>query len=317
MSATIHITAPGKVMVSGEYVVLDGAPAVVAAAAARAHIRLSASVDPEAYVPPEATQARVLAEREFGPVNSALSIDTSALRDGARKFGLGSSAAAAAGSVAAIAAARGIDLDDLEVRTHRLLPIALAGHRAVSPEGSGADVAASMLGGYVRFERNGQDVRAEALTWPENLHTCIVWTGSPARTSDLIARVKKLEADSPAEYSLRFAKLREVARLLLDCIERADVSGAIEAADQHGRAMAALGEAADAPIVTPELARAAVLARQVGGAAKPSGAGGGDIAIAFLPCDQARADLAELCAREGLTLLPLTLGDVGPRRVIS
>ena len=37
----ITVSAPGKVMVSGEYVVLDGAPAIVAAAPARAIVRLS------------------------------------------------------------------------------------------------------------------------------------------------------------------------------------------------------------------------------------------------------------------------------------
>lgn len=317
MSATIHISAPGKVMVSGEYVVLDGAPAVVAAAPARAHVRFLPEVDKDAYIPPEATQARFLAEREFGVVAGELSVDTTALRDGARKFGLGSSAAAAAGTVAAVAAAHGVDINDLRTRIDRLLPLALAGHRAVSPEGSGADVAASMLGGFVRFEKHGTDVRADALEWPKDLHTAIIWTGSPARTSDLIARVKKLEAENPAEYSLRFANLREVARVLLDCIERADTSGAIEAADQHGRAMAALGEAADAPIVTAELSRAAALARHVGGAAKPSGAGGGDIAIAFLPSERACSDLGEACKTEGLTLLPFSLGDKGPHLVVT
>ncbi|WP_419249672.1 mevalonate kinase [Sandaracinus amylolyticus] len=301
-------------MVSGEYVVLEGAPAVVAAVSARARIRLlPGSADSAACVPPEAIHARRLAEAAFGAVPGALSVDASPLRDGARKLGLGSSAAGAAGTVAAVAAAHGIDIDGVEYRARELLPLALAGHRAVAPEGSGADIAASMLGGFVRFERRGEDVDARPLEWPSSLRTMIVWTGMPVRTSDMIHRVKQLAATEPKAYARIGERLADAARALLSAIERGDVGKAIEAAGEHGAAMHALGAAAGAPIVTDELSAIAKLARDVNGAAKPSGAGGGDVAIAFVPDERAASELARACDAAGWRALDLRLGDDGPQ----
>ena len=54
-------------------------------------------------------------------------------------------------------------------------------------------------------------------------------------------------------------------------------------------AMARLGEASGAPIVTEALARAAALAASAGAAAKPSGAGGGDCAVVIAFGDEALA----------------------------
>lgn len=322
----IRVSAPGKVMVSGEYVVLEGAPAIVAAAPARAVVRLSPrpldrspdldAGSPESpSLPPEALLSRRCAEATFGalPREMTLSVDTSALRSDGRKLGLGSSAATAAATVAAVAAAHGHDPSDPATRA-ALLPIALEGHRAVGPEGSGADVAASTLGGFVRFRRDRERVlEATPIAWPDALHVALIWTGTPARTSDLVAQVKALAARDPHAYARAIGALREAAATLLTAIERGDARAAIEACAAHHDAMHLLGEAADAPIVTESLHKAAAIASAVGGAAKPSGAGGGDVAIAFLPSARARADLDDACRAAGLTLLPMTLGDEGPR----
>ena len=48
-------------------------------------------------------------------------------------------------------------------------------------------------------------------------------------------------------------------------------------------ALAALGKAADVPIVTPPFERAAALAEELRRRGKPSGAGGGDVGIALFP----------------------------------
>jgi phosphomevalonate kinase len=334
-AAPVVVSAPGKVMVSGEYVVLEGRPAVVAAASARVRVILSprrsdrspihsAGSLEVATLPPEALLARACAEQAFGALPSMdLAIDTRALRSGDRKFGLGSSAATAVGVAAAIAASHGHDPSDSEVRA-RLLPLALAAHRTIAPEGSGADVVASVFGGFVRVcrprrsspavsERDPTAVEVTPLDWPPSLLLALIWTGKPARTSELVGRVRDFAARDPGAYGRAMARLAEAASALLMAIERGDVGAAIEAAAAHGEAMARLGEAAGLPIVTAELARAADVARSVGGAAKPSGAGGGDVALAFLPGEAARTDLEAACREAGLIPLPLGLGDDGPR----
>ena len=59
--------------------------------------------------------------------------------------------------------------------------------------------------------------------------------------------------------------------------------------------MAALGDEAQAPIVTQDLARACAIASSAGAAGKPSGAGGGDCAMVLAwgeSADRARDALA-------------------------
>ena len=62
-------------------------------------------------------------------------------------------------------------------------------------------------------------------------------------------------------------------------LESGDEPGALDAVRRAAAAMAALGVEAQAPIVTPDLARACAVASSAGAAGKPSGAGGGDCAV--------------------------------------
>jgi phosphomevalonate kinase len=74
-----------------------------------------------------------------------------------------------------------------------------------------------------------------------------------------------------------------------------------------------LGAAASLPIFTPAFTRAADLAKDLGGIAKPSGAGGGDIGVAMF----AAAEPARLFARalgEPLVALAVDLDPLGVRR---
>ena len=316
----LRLSAPGKLMIAGEYVVLDGAESLVAAVGARV-IALasplgsdgspgSSPVSPGgAGLPPEAVLARSYAEAELGAAPMELTIDTSALRHGDKKLGLGSSAAASAASAAAVLAWHG---GDPAAERRRVLGWALAGHRAVAPQGSGADVAASTLGGLVRFRRDAVE-EASTIAWPSTLHVVVVWTGEPARTSDLVAKVRALaDADRP-RYEQATAPLARAAEALLAAMIEGDAHGAVRAAGEHGRAMAGLGHAAGAPIMTPSLARVAALAEAHGGGAKPSGAGGGDVALAFFDDEDRAEAFRGACRAEGLALVPLAIGVAGVR----
>lgn len=316
----VRTSAPGKLMLSGEYVVLEGAEALVTAVDRRLYAVGSARRDDgspqrgsgspgRGTLPPEALLAREYAEAVVGVTDMELTVDASALRRGDRKLGLGSSSAASAAAAAAVVAWHG---GDPAARRPEILGWALAGHRAVAPQGSGADVAAATLGGVVRFSREHAE-RAVTIEWPHTLHVEVVWTGKPARTSDLVAQVKTLEADAPGRYREVMRRLRDASEELLGAIVGGEARRAIEAADEHGAAMGALGEAAGAPIVTETLARVAELARAHRGGAKPSGAGGGDVALAFFDSARDAARFRDACATNELALLPLELGADGVR----
>ena len=304
-------------MITGEYAVLHGAEALVAAVDRRAFVGFQADGTAAGFVPPEAVaayeQARAAARTSptHGPA-PAMTVDTSSMRVGATKLGLGSSAAAAAAAAGLAYADEDVDIASPAGRA-RVLEAALRGHRAISPKGSGADVAASVLGGFVRFRKLGDAVETHPIEWPRDLCARVVWTGTAARTSDYIAKVDALESRDPAEHRALMRALGSEADRFVSGVLAADASEVIGSTAAYGDAMAALGRAAGADIVTDTLASVASLAARVGGAAKPSGAGGGDVALAVLPNLEAEAQFIRLCSEHNFTVLTVNWGAPGVR----
>jgi phosphomevalonate kinase len=306
----VDASAPGKLMVSGEYAVLDGAVAIVASADVRVRVRW---VDQEATLPPEAAATRELAERELGAVPGWLALDAADLRKSGKKLGLGSSAAASAAVAGAFLATHGQDLSDPVVQ-QRAFKLALAGHKAIAPEGSGADVAAASLGGFVRFRlAQGSTAEARRVEFPAQVQSRVVWTGKEARTSEFIRAVRAFEARDGDGYTKLRGELHDQALRFADAIQNSNVPEIISATGAYGRAMGELGRAAGVAIVTDELAQIASLAGEHGGAAKPSGAGGGDVAIAFFPSEASARAFDDACRAAQLDLLDLRLGAPGVR----
>lgn len=304
------VSAPGKLMIAGEYAVLEGAEAVVAAVSRRAYAELKAASDERPS--PEVVAARAAAERKTGPVRGALELDVSELQDNGRKLGLGSSAAKAAAAAGAVFAAHGLDLQAPAVR-EQVLAAALEGHRSVAPHGSGADVAAAVLGGFVRFRRLGDGIETHALPWPRALEPLIVWTGTPASTSDMLVGVRAFAERDPSGHRARMRALAGQADQLVSALIAGDVSGVLEGTHGYGTAMGELGQAAGIPILTEPTERIRALARDCGGAAKPSGAGGGDVTIALFSSADAATAFRARCAGEGFEILSLELGVPGER----
>ncbi len=311
------VSAPGKMMITGEYAVLHGAEALVAAVDRRAFVRARDSGEAASVVPPEAVAAFAEARRAANsPTHrtgeTGLTVDTSSMRVGNTKLGLGSSAAAAAAAAGLALAEAGVSLDSGTGRA-RALEAALRGHRAISPKGSGADVAASVLGGFVRFRKLGDAVETHPVEWPRGLSARVVWTGVAARTSDYIARVDALAERDPAEHRALMRALGDEADRFVSAVLAADTTEIISSTAAYGDAMGALGRAAGADIVTDTLASVGSLAAQVGGAAKPSGAGGGDVALAVLPDHDAEMQFVRLCAEHKFTVLLVEWGAPGVR----
>ena len=298
-------------MLGGEYAVLDGSPAVVCAVQRRAVVEwhpeagerdVARGLDHDTPRFPE-----VAAVKRLGGIDGELTVDVSALRGPEVKLGLGSSAAAAAAAAALVAARAGVSSDTV---APDVFDLAFRGHAEVAPQGSGADVAASAHGGIVLYTAPTRKV--VPLAWPEGLHTAVVFTGQAASTRELVGKVRELEARDRDRYASRMNRLDEVARLLADAFRFADVPRIVRMAADYHAAMAALGDAAGAPIVEERLKALAELAHEAGGAAKPSGAGGGDVAIGFFADAESRARYAEACTAAGFEVLDVTLGGPGP-----
>ena len=205
----IAASAPGKVVLSGEYAVLDGAPAVSMAVNRRARVAVVASTRGQhSVIAPgySATEGLFSVDngqiewtaggdeyalvdsvwRELQPATDGdvtLMLDTREFLDEASgdKTGIGSSAAL---TVALVAALGGLSASDID-----LAAAAGRAHRAFQGgKGSGVDIANSTLGGIIEY-RMGQ--AAVPLQWPEGLHFALLWSGVPASTEDQVSRLQQ------------------------------------------------------------------------------------------------------------------------------
>jgi len=305
----VGASAPGKALLCGEYAVLEGAPAVVAAIDRRVSVswsEISAPMSPEV----DATLRR--AREELGPLPRSVTVDATNLQQGHIKLGLGSSAAAAVATAGASCATHGHDLGDPDT-LHRVFSIALEGHSSIAPQGSGVDVAASAFGGFLRFTLTDDGVEARTLKHPADLLMCLIWTGHAARTSELVGKVHALREDDPREYRTCMDRLSELSHRFASAFEDRNAADVIAAAASYSSAMGMLGAAARAPIVDAELGRASALATRFSGSAKPCGAGGGDVAVAFFSDPGAAKGFELACKDEGLHPIDVSWGATGVR----
>jgi phosphomevalonate kinase len=290
--------APGKAVLCGEYAVLHGAPAIAVAVDRTARAQFAKVGNATTFV----QQAVKHAERVAGPAPAPVVVDTAQLFEGEHKLGLGSSAAVTAATVGLVFAARDPALSDKRA----LFDVADAAHaQAQGTRGSGVDVACSVYGGVLRFTRSPGSVEIVPVELPDNVRLTFIWAGKTASTAELLGRIKQLAETHPLRHESAMARLSAQAHAFATAVAANDSAALVAAADAYGQAMGQLGEAAACEIVTRPHAVCAALARRHGGAAKPSGAGGGDLGVAFTVGAEATHALRADLRGAGLTVLPL------------
>lgn len=306
--------APGKLILLGEYAVLDGAPALVVAVDRHATCAASAAdtltvdagehgtlrwpADRDAAHLPLARALLAAIESPkpaaYHLASDALYADTPA---GRRKLGLGSSAATTVALTAALLGDRWPDGAAIYRR-------AQAVHRAVQGTGSGADIAASSLGGALAYRwlsdasmapldgMPAADGAGHAIALPEPkapIHA--VWSGDSASTVKLVGAVSAWANRDPAGHRRRMAELGFAARAGIDAWQAGDARGLAAAADAGRRAIDALGRDAGVALCTETHHDLHRVAERFGAGVKPTGAGGGDLAWIYAadPADAAAA----------------------------
>lgn len=278
----MRVRAPGKVLLVGEYAVLDGAPAIVAAVD-RGVACLAVPGDALAVRTPDGDDrfARAALAAVHAPAGTYTFEPWNPV-SATTKVGLGGSAAA---TVAAVLA--GHRLGGREPDADEVFAVSAAVHRRVQGSGSGVDVAASTYGGVLWFE--GGRVRASAPVLPS-----VVFTGRSAATGPRVERYLAWEA-------------REAFVAGSRAVAEAFEADPVEALRQAGRLLAAMAAEAGIGWATPESDLLVALAEAHGGAAKPSGAGGGDVVVAlFREAERQRSYEAAATAR-GFLVVPVRI----------
>lgn len=286
-------------------------------------------------VPPAArfvTAAALVSARLFGVTATDLEITTaSELDPGADKTGLGGSAAVTAATVSALhAIARG-QAGDGALDEHARVAAGVYAHRLAQGGGSAADVVAATAGGLVWIEGlDGGDVpldvascaaraaradlRWERLALPAPLALEVVASGRSCATGPRVARYRAAAAGADAATLRAWgAGMRAAAEAFRTGCHGGDRGLVLRALRAAAALLARLGAIAALPVFTAELRRACALAATLPAtAAKPSGAGGGDCAIA-LTAEPSRLALRERWREAGLFPLAVDLEPRGAR----
>lgn len=308
----VATSAPGKIIVAGEYAVLEGAPAICIAINRRARVTITASdagthrVSAPGYrrdvkhfedIATIAKDLPLLAaiwdqypQVSQEPLN--IEIDTQNFKSGNEKLGIGSSAAAAVALTAAFsaAAANGVDVCNQAHLAHLALQ---------NGQGSGADVASSYHGGVIEYRIHG--AAPVTLAWPTNLHYALLWSGRSASTADQLQKL--------------IGRRTGVAAVAL--VAAAENVATAWRANATGPVLVALREYVDALRLFDDEYRLGIfsaghslLAEKAAAAGlvyKPCGAGGGDFGIAVADELQALHSFVAAAEEQGFVYSDLAI----------
>ena len=310
----IEASAPGKLVVSGEYAVLTGAPALVAAVDRRVTCTLATkrtggwhfvstgfrhdqalSKDDVFAAPPTTIPGiarRSLAEAE-APLHVEVCIDSTPCYHEGVKLGVGSSAA----TVTAVATAFGALAGDAP-RLTDLYDL----HADFQGGGSGLDIAAAATGGVIRFQHRV----ATPVHLPSGIHLAFVFTGSSTRTAPLLA---VFDAWRQRRSSAPLERLAAAAGEVVDSTAHADAF--LGALGEYADLLERFDQTANIGIFGPGHRRARQLAARLGVVYKPCGAGGGDTGMGVSTDSKAIEAFKADARAAGLVVVHMAISPVG------
>jgi phosphomevalonate kinase len=333
------LSAPGKLFLSGEYAVLWGGVARIAAVGPRSGAMVRRREDrtvrllltdgalrgqltplgvlweeplPEAFRFVARTVDEALRIHGQEALGFDLALAPSPPGPGGTKLGLGGSARACVLSAEAVRFV-------LEQR-YDALKLALVAHAgAQGGKGSGGDVAAAFAGGVVRYRRYPLEPLQEAsakgklgaalatsppvdlwrLPGPK-LHLSYAFTNQSASTPSLIRQVeRRLDEEGRARFVERSD---ELGNQLEQGLLRGEFDLVAAACRELQERLSALGA-----LETEPMRQLLALAQTSGSAGKMSGAGGGDGCVIFSPDPQTRQATLEALGARGFHAFPVHL----------
>ena len=308
--------APGKLVLTGDYIALLGAPALVLAVdrvacatlvsksaggwSVRSNITppaqfhsltaLSDSVDQQLLK----TLIEALPDTSKLPEHAELTLDTSTFYEGDEKLGVGSSAAI----LVALAETIG-HVTSYRFTTERLIHLHNSLH---GKNGSGLDIVAARMGGLTRFQGGAGNL----VTLPAGLHMRFVFTGTSTSTEPMLARFRTLIEERSIE---EISNWQNLANAVAESLH--DVNLFLQNLTKLNQFVFEFDLSTRLGIYGEAHRTAVAIANDAGVLYKPCGAGGGDTGVALSNDPTALASFEQNVAREDLTLLDLKIENHG------
>lgn len=244
--ACCNVSAPASARLMGEHAVLRGGPALVFALHPRMTVAARLRKDSEIHIESKFgsevcfldtiqadgkhsfMKAAFLECKEF--ITSG--VDLTVVSDFEHTVGLGSSAAITVATLGAL-----LQLSFGHIDQEKCLKMAQSAIRAVQGEGSGADAAASVYGGVVKFYQDG--CVTERLSDSLPLH--LAYSGMKTSTKEVIAVIRQKEQHEPSVVHSLFSVINHITEKAVQAIIQNDmVSFGLCLNEAHG-CMVALG----------------------------------------------------------------------------
>ncbi|GAA5521379.1 hypothetical protein LQ318_06500 [Aliifodinibius salicampi] len=342
--STITVKTPGKLILLGEYAVLEQAPALVATVNKFCTIKLRPSQNdvfrieaPNLDIPDfsfllsekgDISLTNGHTELQRNQLNFVLSvlkyirqkldknvpafdisIDTADFFHpiSGKKMGLGSSAALTVALLSAIE-----ELLNSTFSSTDFFQKALHAHRyAQGKIGSGVDIAASSTGGIIQYRMpeliEGTNEEIQQVHWPNDLYMLSIWTDKSVSTRTMVRKMRTFRMKETAMYKGIMNEMADLSEAGCRAFRLGNTKKFLDVIEAFGNIERKLTNHSKADIFSSVHEQIAKIVINKGGYYKPSGAGGGDIGTAFCRSSETCKSISEAIEESSFELLNLSV----------
>jgi len=273
----IKTSAPGKLLLLGDYAVVYGHPCIVTAVDKRLYVEASIiDAQEDSINTPQVKESRFVLEtiaymKEHFNLLKSIEINTKG--DFSHQVGLGSSSAVTVATVEAIN-----QLFELHLTKKDIFTISYKINLLIQGVGSGFDIAAATYGRTIRYVKGGIELQELSLS---SLPLVVGYSGIKADTPYYIRKVAEAFRQRQSELDKLFTSMHLLVDKVTIALQNSDFQTAGNCLNEGHTILQKLG------VSIPKLDAMVNSALNAGAwGAKLSGAGGGDCMIALVPPDK-------------------------------